>query len=124
MPHMKRIFAELKPLGAPVIHFGTGTAALLPTMQEAGGDVMGVDWRTSLTSASKSLKPTALQGNLDPAILLTNPTIVEREALKIVDEGRTVPGHIFNLGHGIYPDTPLENVEMLVQVVQQSVVLA
>lgn len=119
LPHMQRIFSALKPLGAPVIHFGTGAAAILPLMQEAGGDVIGVDWRMSLTDAKNALKPTALQGNLDPAILLTDPSMVEAAALKVVAEGKGLPGHIFNLGHGIYPDTPLENVQRLVETVQR-----
>ena len=118
LPHMKHIFEGLKPLGVPVIHFGTGTAALLNVMQEAGGDVMGVDWRISLTNAAKLMKPTPVQGNLDPAILLTNPEIVRREATRVIEDGRSMPGHIFNLGHGIYPLTPLENVEALVETVQ------
>jgi len=79
---------------------------------------MGVDWRISLTNAAKLMKPTPVQGNLDPAILLTNPEIVRREATRVIEDGRSMPGHIFNLGHGIYPLTPLENVEALVETVQ------
>ena len=118
LPHMKHIFDGLRPLGVPVIHFGTGTSALLNVMQEAGGDVMGVDWRISLTDAAKLMKPTPVQGNLDPAIMLTTPEIVRREATRVIEDGRGMPGHIFNLGHGIYPLTPLENVEALVETVQ------
>jgi uroporphyrinogen decarboxylase len=102
----------------PVIHFGTGTAALLAVQAEAGGDVIGVDWRISLTDAAKLLPGKPLQGNLDPAIMLTTPAIVEREAKRIIEEGRQLPGHIFNLGHGIYPEVPLENVEALVRTVK------
>jgi len=120
LPHMKHIFAGLKPLGAPVIHFGTNTAALLKVQQEAGGDVIGVDWRISLSDAAKLVKPTPMQGNLDPAILLTTPEVVSRQAKIIVEKGRALPGHIFNLGHGIYPDTPLENVEALVEAVRSA----
>jgi len=87
-------------------------------MQEAGGDVIGVDWRVSLTDAAKGVRPTPLQGNLDPAILMTTPEIVEAKARAIVEEGRSLPGHIFNLGHGIYPDTPIGNVERLVATIQ------
>lgn len=118
LPHMKLIFEGLKPYNKPVIHFGTGTAALLNVMQEAGGDVLGVDWRISLSDASKLVSPIPMQGNLDPAVLLTNPTIVRRQALKVIQEGKALPGHIFNLGHGIYPNTPIENVEALVETVQ------
>jgi uroporphyrinogen decarboxylase len=118
LPHMKHIFEGLKPLGAPVIHFGTNTAAILKIQQEAGGDVLGVDWRISLTDAAKLVDPIPMQGNLDPAILLTNPEVVHAEAKKIVELGRTLPGHIFNLGHGIYPNTPIENVEALLDAVR------
>jgi uroporphyrinogen decarboxylase len=65
--------------------------------------------------------PTPLQGNLDPAVLLTNPDLIEKKARRILDEGRSLPGHVFNLGHGIYPDTPIENVERLVATVQEAV---
>jgi uroporphyrinogen decarboxylase len=115
---MKHIFDGLKPLGKPVIHFGTGTAALLNVMQEAGGDVLGVDWRISLTDAAKLVKPIPMQGNLDPAVLLTTPELIGRRAKAIVEQGRALPGHIFNLGHGIYPDTPIANVEALVESVR------
>jgi len=118
LPHVKHIFEGLKPLGAPVIHFGTGTAALLKVMQEAGGDVIGVDWRISLTDAAKLVCPTPMQGNLDPAVLLTTPDVVFRQAKIVVEQGRLLPGHIFNLGHGIYPETPIANVEALVEAVR------
>lgn len=118
MPHMWHIFEGLRPLGAPVIHFGTGNPALLAVQSEAGGDVIGVDWRISLTDAAKMVPGKPLQGNLDPAVLLTTPSLVEREALKVIEQGRLLPGHIFNLGHGITPDVPIANVERLVEVVQ------
>jgi uroporphyrinogen decarboxylase len=118
LPHMKHIFEGLQPLDAPTIHFGTGTAALLNVMQEAGGNVIGVDWRISLYDAAKLVSPTPMQGNLDPAVLLTTPEVVKRQALKVVAQGHNLPGHIFNLGHGIYPNTPLQNVEALMEAVQ------
>ena len=121
LPHMRLIFERVKLAGVPAIHFGTGTSALLPVMQEAGGDVIGVDWRISLTEAAAKLRPTPLQGNLDPAVLITNPDLIERRAKVILEQGLALPGHIFNLGHGIYPDTPLENVQRLVETVQQTV---
>ncbi|HVT13287.1 MAG TPA: uroporphyrinogen decarboxylase [Fimbriimonadaceae bacterium] len=117
-PHMEPIFDGLKETGAPAIHFGTGTAALLDVQAEAGGDVIGVDWRISLIDAAKKVPGKPLQGNLDPAIMLTNPDIIRREATRVIEAGRHLPGHIFNLGHGIYPDVPLENVEALVRTVQ------
>lgn len=118
LPHMKRIFARLSSTGAPVIHFGTGNPLLLPLMREAGGDVIGVDFRASLTQAATLVPGVPLQGNLDPAVLHTAPTVIEREAVRIVREGQALPGHIFNLGHGIQPDTPLENVEALIEAVK------
>lgn len=119
LPHMKVIFEGLSGK-APVIHFGTGTAALLGIQAEAGGDVIGVDWRINLTEASRLVPGKPLQGNLDPAYLLTTPEIIRREATRIIEEGRHLPGHIFNLGHGIYPEVPLENVQALVETVKGS----
>ena len=122
LPHMQSIFDALRPLGAPVIHFGTGTPGLLKIMKEAGGDVIGVDWRISLTQAAKNVgTATPMQGNLDPAILLTDPSTIRERAEEIIRQGRALPGHIFNLGHGIYPDTPIANVEALVEAVQTSI---
>ena len=121
LPHMEGIFARLKPLGVPVIHFGTGNPLLLPIQREAGGDVIGVDFRCSLTQASAMVPGVPLQGNLDPTVLHSDPATVEREARRVVAEGRALPGHIFNLGHGILTETPIENVERLVEVVKGSV---
>ncbi len=118
LPHMKGIFAAVKATGAPVIHFGTGNPLLLPIQREAGGDVIGVDFRVSLTQAATLVPGVPLQGNLDPTVLHTDPETVEREARRIVAEGRKLPGHIFNLGHGILTETPLENVERLVETVK------
>jgi uroporphyrinogen decarboxylase len=118
LPHMKGIFERLKPLGTPVIHFGTGNPLLLPIQREAGGDVIGVDFRVTLTQAATLVPGVPLQGNLDPTVLHTNPATVEREARRIVAEGRALPGHVFNLGHGILTETPLENVERLVETVK------
>ena len=118
LPHMQRIFDALRPTGAPVIHFGTGNPLLLPIMREAGGDVIGVDFRVGLPQAAALVPGIPLQGNLDPTVLHTNPETVEREARRIIAEGRTLPGHIFNLGHGILTETPLENVQRLVETVQ------
>jgi len=118
MPYMKEIFVRLKPLGVPVIHFGTGNPLLLPVMREAGGDVIGVDFRVTLTQASTLVPGSPLQGNLDPATLFAGENVVREKALGILREGAKLPGHIFNLGHGILPATPLDNVETLVQTVQ------
>ena len=115
---MRGIFARLAESGAPVIHFGTGNPLLLPIQREAGGDVIGVDFRCSLTQAATLVPGVPLQGNLDPTVLHTDPDTVERVARRIVAEGRALSGHIFNLGHGILTETPLENVERLVEVVK------
>ncbi len=119
LPHVQLIFDRLREYTAPKIHFGTGTAQLLPIMQEAGGDVIGIDWRISLAEGASKLRRCPVQGNLDPAIMLTTPALIAREARTIVQMGRDCKGHIFNLGHGIFPDTPLENVEALIQAVRE-----
>ena len=118
LPYMRDLFARLPDV--PVIHFGTGTSVLLPAMQEAGGTVMGVDWRLSLPTAAAMLRPSPLQGNLDPALLLSPPSLIKQEAARVVEEGRKLPGHIFNLGHGIFPDTPISAMEALVEAVRSA----
>ncbi|HLJ55491.1 MAG TPA: uroporphyrinogen decarboxylase family protein, partial [Chthonomonadaceae bacterium] len=120
LPHMRHIFAGLRPLNVPAIHFGTGTAALLETMREAGGDVIGVDWRTALDTAWGRLgHDVAVQGNMDPIVLLAPPDVVRREALRVLRQAAGRPGHIFNLGHGVLPTTPMENISLLVELVHQ-----
>ncbi|ORV07898.1 uroporphyrinogen decarboxylase [Mycobacterium celatum] len=110
-PHSARVFAALACDGVPMTHFGVGTAELLGAMSGAGATVVGVDWRTSLADAATRVQPgTALQGNLDPAVLLAGWHVVERAARAVVDDGRRAvdagaSGHIFNLGHGVLPDT-------------------
>ncbi len=120
LPHSKKIFDALVATGVPRIHFGTGTATLLELMRDAGGDVIGIDWRVPLDQAWQRLGDVALQGNLDPAIMLTSPAVVEREARAVLAQARGHCGHIFNLGHGVLPNTPLENVERLVEVVHSA----
>jgi len=106
LPHSRRIFSALAASGVPRIHFGVGTGELLGLMGEAGADVVGVDWRVPLDEAVRRVPPgKALQGNLDPAILLAPWEVVEQRATDVVDRGRTAEGHIFNLGHGVLPDT-------------------
>jgi uroporphyrinogen decarboxylase len=116
LPHVSAIFDGLRGLGVPVIHFGTGTGHLLAAMREAGGDVIGLDWRTPLDAGWALAGPAAaVQGNLDPTLLL-GP---RRRLLARVDEvlGRAGgrDGHVFNLGHGILPVTPVENVKAVVE---------
>ena len=111
LPHSSRVFATLAEYGVPMTHFGVGTAELLGAMSEAGPTVVGVDWRTSLTDAAARVRPgTALQGNLDPVVLQAGWPVVERAARAVVDDGRRAvdagaTGHVFNLGHGVPPQT-------------------
>ena len=117
LPYTQKIFEALKVTDVPTIHFGTGTAMLLEMMNEAGASVMGIDWRVPLSNAWARLGDVALQGNLDPVVLLTTPQVVESRARGILQEVNGRRGHVFNLGHGVLPNTPLENVERLIQVV-------
>ena len=111
LPHSSRVFAALAEYGVPMTHFGVGTAELLGAMSDAGPTVVGVDWRTSLTDAASRVRPgTALQGNLDPVVLQAGWPVVERAARAVVDDGRRAvdagaAGHVFNLGHGVPPQT-------------------
>jgi len=121
LPHTQRIFRELKEAGIPSIHFGTGTAGLLPLMGEAGGDVVGVDWRIRLDDAWERIPSGAgIQGNLDPAMLLAAQWHeLGGRAAEILDMARGRPGHIFNLGHGILPSTPEDSVKALTDFVHE-----
>ncbi|BBZ38690.1 uroporphyrinogen decarboxylase [Mycobacterium conspicuum] len=111
LPHSSRVFAALAEYGVPMTHFGVGTAELLGAMSDAGATVVGVDWRTALTNAAARVRPgTALQGNLDPVVLQAGWPVVERAARAVVDDGRRAidagaAGHVFNLGHGVPPQT-------------------
>ncbi len=106
LPYSKQIFDALEPTGVPRIHFGVNTGELLGVMGEAGADVVGVDWRVPLDEAVSRVEPgKALQGNLDPAILLAPWPVIEQRARLVLDRGRTAEGHIFNLGHGVLPET-------------------
>jgi uroporphyrinogen decarboxylase len=111
LPHSSRVFSTLADAGVPMTHFGVGTAELLGAMSQAGATVVGVDWRTSLTDAAARVQPgTALQGNLDPVVLLAGFPVVERSVRAVVEDGRRAvdagaAGHVFNLGHGVLPST-------------------
>jgi uroporphyrinogen decarboxylase len=111
LPHSSRVFLELASAGVPMTHFGVGTAELLGAMGEAGATVVGVDWRTSLADAATRVGPgKALQGNLDPVVLLAGWPVVERSVRSVVEDGRRAvdagaAGHVFNLGHGVLPAT-------------------
>jgi len=119
-PHVGLIFNGLKGEDVPLIHFGTGTATLLELMREAGGTVIGVDWRVPLDEARRRLGPgVAIQGNLDPVVLLAPRHEIERRVESVLKQAGDEPGFIFNLGHGILPTTPVENVQAAVELVHK-----
>jgi uroporphyrinogen decarboxylase len=106
LPHSTRVLAGLAGAGVPRVHFGVGTGELLAAMAEAGADVVGVDWRTPLdVAAARVGGGRAVQGNLDPCVLLAPWPVVEAEVRRVLAEGAAAPGHVFNLGHGVLPDT-------------------
>jgi uroporphyrinogen decarboxylase len=120
-PHMERIFETIAPLNVPTIHFGTGTATLLADMRAAGGDVIGADWRIPLDVAWTAIgADRAVQGNLDPGLLLAPIDRMLAAAGDVLQRAAGRPGHIFNLGHGILPMTPLENVQALADFVHEA----
>ena len=117
LPHTKSVISSVAK-GVPVIHFGTGTATLLELMREAGGDVIGLDWRVQLDEGWQRIgHDVAVMGNLDPVTLFAKQDVLRAQAKKILDQAEGRPGHIFNLGHGILPETPVENVIALVEMV-------
>ncbi len=114
LPHTRSVIQNMTP-GVPVIHFGTGTATLLELMREAGGDVIGLDWRVRLDEAWRRVgHDVSVMGNLDPVVLFADRSYLMSQAKEILDQAGGRPGHIFNLGHGILPETPVENVIALV----------
>jgi uroporphyrinogen decarboxylase len=122
LPHSTRVLSSIS--GVPRIHFGVGTGELLPAMREAGADVVGVDWRIPLDTAVRRLREAApdlpvpvVQGNLDPALLFAGVPALQREVERIVGEGKAAAGHIFNLGHGVLPDTDPEMITKAVELV-------
>ncbi len=117
LPYSRRVIQGVKKV--PVIHFGTGTGELLGLMKQAGGDVIGLDWRVELDRAWKKLGDVAVMGNFDPVALFSNPTEIRRQAKRILGQAAGRPGHIFNLGHGILPETPMDNVLALVESVKE-----
>ncbi len=120
LPHMQVIFEGLMREGVPMIHFGTGTGALLGYQRKAGGDVIGVDWRVHLDEAwDKVGHDVAVQGNLDPVVLFGPRPEIERRVEDILRRAGGRPGHIFNLGHGILPNTPVEAVAAAVDLVHK-----
>ena len=120
LPHVRDILADVHSLGVPVIHFGVDTGSLLELIQEAGGTVIGVDWRTPLSQARARLgNGVALQGNLDPLLLLAPRELLAERVVEVLNEAGTTPGHIFNLGHGILPETPPDAVRFVRELVHE-----
>ena len=120
LPHTQKIFATVQPLGVPSLHFGTGTTTILAEMREAGGDVIGLDWRIPLDEGWAEVgDDRAVQGNLDPTLLLGPVERMLRGAHDVLQRAAGRPGHIFNLGHGILPSTDLEHVRTLAHFVHR-----
>lgn len=120
LPHTRTIFDRLAQYDVPTIHFGVGTSAILPELRAAGGDVIGADWRTPLDEAWDRIgADRAIQGNLDPTLLLGPLDRVFAATDEILERAGGRPGHIFNLGHGILPTTPVEHVQALARYVHQ-----
>jgi uroporphyrinogen decarboxylase len=120
LPHVTGMVKQLQGTGVPIIYFGTDSATLLPAMKETGADVIGLDWRIPLDEGWARLNhQCAVQGNLDPVLLFAEWKELERRAEHILRSAAGRPGHIFNLGHGILPETPVENVKKLARLVQE-----
>jgi uroporphyrinogen decarboxylase len=120
LPTMREVFEGLAGLDVPAIHFGVGTGELLSLMREAGADVVGVDWRVPLNLAWERVGlDVGIQGNLDPAVCLAPWEAVEHKALNVLRRAMGRPGHIFNLGHGVLPETPVDHVKALVEIVHR-----
>ena len=120
LPRTTELVKAVQKSGVPVIYFGTDTASLLPAMKETGAEVIGIDWRTPLDDGWRSLgMKGAVQGNLDPVLLFAEWEKVKAGASKVLARASGRPGHIFNLGHGVLPETPVENVKSLVRFVQE-----
>jgi uroporphyrinogen decarboxylase len=119
LPVTKRLIRAVQEMGVPVIYFGVDTASLLPAMRETGADVVGLDWRVPLEDGWKALGYScAVQGNLDPITLFAPLPLIETRVRQILEQADGRPGHIFNLGHGIVPGTPVENVQAVVKMVK------
>jgi uroporphyrinogen decarboxylase len=119
MPYTKAVIDAVTP-GVPVIHFTTGTAGSLKNIRSAGGDVIGLDWRVNLDEGWATVgHDVAVQGNLDPVALFASPKAIKARAAEILGRAAGRPGHIFNLGHGVLPETPVDHVVALVDAVHE-----
>jgi uroporphyrinogen decarboxylase len=120
-PYTRRTIDIARAGGVPIIHFGTNTNGMLPLIRDAGGDVIGVDWRINLAEAWQILgEGVGVQGNLDPVALFADWDALRPRVQHILDQAGDRPGHIFNLGHGILPGTPVDTVRRLVDFVHES----
>jgi uroporphyrinogen decarboxylase len=120
-PWVRHILGDVMGAGVPVIHFGTDTATLLERQRDAGGTVLGVDWRIPLDVAWTRIgHDRAIQGNLDPLLLCASREVAVERARQVLAQAAGRPGHIFNLGHGIIPETPVDNVKAVVDAVHEA----
>ncbi|MBZ5652317.1 MAG: uroporphyrinogen decarboxylase, partial [Acidobacteriia bacterium] len=119
LPRTSELVRALKRAGVPIIYFGTDSATLLSSMKETGAEVIGLDWRIPLDQGWNAVGSGAVQGNLDPVLLFADWKEVKEGAAEILRRAGGRPGHIFNLGHGILPETPVENVKALAEFVQE-----
>ncbi len=119
LPYVRKILAALRPSGVPLVYFAVNASHLYASMRGCGADVIGADWRLPLSEVSRLLGGEhPVQGNLDPAVLYAPPETIARKAREVVEEGRSAPAHVFNLGHGVLPDIPVPHVEALVRAVK------
>ena len=118
-PYTRRILSAVKAAGVPVVHFATGSGGLNEVIKDSGADVIGLDWRVPLDEAWESLGAVAVQGNLDPAVLLAPPDVVREQTRDVLKRAGGRPGHIFNLGHGFLPQTPLDNIMHMIDCVRE-----
>lgn len=119
LPVTKKLIGNIQSLGVPVIYFGVDTATLLPAFRETGADVFGLDWRVPIDEGWRMVGRAAVQGNLDPIALFSSEAVLRRQVQAILAGAAGRPGHIFNVGHGIVPGTPVENVKRVVELVRE-----
>jgi uroporphyrinogen decarboxylase len=120
LPVTTNLVRKVQELGVPVIYFGVDTATLLPAMRETGADAIGLDWRVPLNQGWSTLgHSVAVQGNLDPILLFAEEALLRQRVREILEQAGGRPGHIFNVGHGIVPGTPVENVQRVVEFVRE-----
>jgi uroporphyrinogen decarboxylase len=119
MPYSKKVMDNLAGEGVPRIHFANNASTLLELVSKAGGDVIGVDWRINLDLAWQRIGDKAIQGNIDPIVLFGPTDYIEKRVKDVLDQAAGRPGHIFNLGHGIHKDTPVEHAQALVEAVHR-----